>query len=86
MNKKTIYDILHHYIEELAKGVSFKMDIDVAWLLLESEKFIKKAKQLNAKFGGKKIFDKRTRGGKYLAQKKKEFEERMWQQWTKKND
>jgi len=84
MSRKTTYDLLHHYVEELAKRVSFEMDIDAAWLL-ESEKFIKKARQLNAKFGGRKIFDKRTRGGKYLAQKKEEFEEKMWQQWAKRN-
>ena len=69
------YNEIEKLIEEAARVISRDLDMDILWSCYIVNDFVPEAKRLNShlKNKGYMIFDRRTRGGKYIAQKEKEF-------------
>lgn len=59
-------------VRELQKLVAQKMDRDNLWMLVSGDVF-KKASEINKKFNGGRVFDKRTRGGKYYQEQEHKY-------------
>ena len=75
MKRTTTYKEIQTSVEELARKSAHTIDMGIAWMFLVDE-YIPKAQILNKKIN-LSIWDKRTRGGKYIALKEKEFYEKQ---------
>lgn len=64
-----MFEDFEKFADDMAKKMARAIDSELLWNI-SCDEVMAEATKMN---GGKNIYDRRTRGGKYLAAKKKEF-------------